>query len=329
MATRIQKQTAQRMIEKLQGELNSLFEHQEMGKGGRMARKYCSGGKMRKPKAWGGLQMGLSSALQSIPKGVQSKGIGDLISGLTGGVQQGMTQSQPLPRFDYATSGSGNNLTFGSRLKNFFNRPGVQGFGRGLGELGYQAGSFAPALYNLGMGLQPAEQINYRDYRNPEYNRAVSLMANRRYDPSSELGAVEEADAVYRQGLRNLPQSTGALQNRLASAATRRYKGRADVFTRAQNINQGYRGEEAQFRAGLGAQDAAMRFNVDDVNARNRAAKRNYLGESMTNLQQVAMQNRLMRNQRQRDDRLFQLAQSMAEQYGFMPDYSLYFKGGE
>ena len=168
--------------------------------------------------------------------------------------------------------------------------------------------------------MRPAEQINYRDYRNPEYNRAVSLMRGRRYDPSAELEAVEEADAVYRQQLRNLPSSTGALQNRLASAATRRYKQRGDVFTKAQNVNLGLRGEEAKFRAGLGAQDVATRFNVEDINARNRAMRRSHLAESMTNMQQIALQNRLMRNQQQRDERLYGLADSMLYNYEFDPN---------
>jgi len=188
--------------------------------------------------------------------------------------------------------------------------------------------SFAPGLYNLAQGMKPAEQINYADYRNPEYNKAISLMSNRRWDPSSQLEAVEESDAVYRQGLHNIgSQSSGQLHNRLASAGSRRLRGRSEAFNFAQNKNLGFEGEDARFRAGLGAQDAATRFNVDDVNAQNRAAQRNFLGASMTNLQQIALQNRLMRNQRQRDDRLFNLAQSMSPQYGFDQDYRLKFRG--
>jgi hypothetical protein len=308
------------MIGKLNKELDGVFEKQELGKGGSLAKK-CRGGRLRK-KAFGGqLGMTIAQALSGMPQGY-GQGIQTAATGLGAFNPGGLGSSQ------FSTPAIGNTQGFFGGINKFLNNPLVGQIGRGLGDVAYAGASFAPGLYNLSQGLKPAEQINYADYRNPEYNRAVSLMADRRYDPSSELEAVEESDAVYRQGLRNIgSQSSGTLHNRLSSAASRRLRGRSGVFNRAQNINLGLQGEEAQFRAGLGAQDAATRFNVDDINAQNRAARRNFLGQSMTNLQQVAMQNRLMRNQRQRDDRLFNLAQSMSPQYGYGDDYSLRFRG--
>jgi len=336
MATRIQKDTAKRMIGRLNKELDVLFQKQEMGKGGRVAQKCCRGGRLRKQKAQGGLQLG--NAIQDIFGGIGIGGGTGLNTSnfpFFGSTPQSGLQSYGgagagflggLGSNQFSTPQTGNTQGLLGKIGQFFQNPLVGKIGRGLGNLAYTGASFAPALYNIGQGLQPAEQIRYADYRNPEYNKAVGLMAGRRWDPSQQLEAAEEADAVYRQQIRGLPTSLGALQNRLAGAATRRFKGRSGAFREAQLRNLGYEGEEAQFRAGLGAQDVGTRFNVEDINARNRAARRGFLGSAVTNMQQIAMQNRLMSNLRQMDERLFNLAQSMVPNYQFDEDYRLGFR---
>jgi len=334
MATRIQKQTAQRMIDKLNKQLDDLFEEQEMSKGGRVGRKCARGCNLRRPKAQFGAALtgGLSQALSTHPTLGVTPGtegvLSNLISGLTGGI--GNLGSNILGTEDISGQGHGQGH-YKSRIGRFLGSPLAGKIGKGLGEIGYMGAAYAPAMYNLIQGLRPADQLSYADYRNPEYNRAVSLMAGRRYDPREELAAAEEADAVYRQALRNIgAQSAGTLANRLAGASTRRLRNRASALSRAQRENLGLRGEEAKFRAGLGAEDVGTRFAIEDINARTRAARRRYMSEAMSNLSNIAqtnrLTNRLMRNQRLRDERLYELAKSMASPYAFDEDYRLRFE---
>jgi len=229
----------------------------------------------------------------------------------------GIQQTQPLPGINYQ-SALGRQGQGGGR--NLFPQGGrglMQGIGTGL--------SFAGSLYDTFRGLQKPTQFDEQDYFNPQYNRAqseynrgIGLMANRRYDPSAELENVERQGAVYRQGLRNLPTSGGALQNRLASQSTREQRQRGQIFSNKQNMDLGFRGQEAQYRAGaarglaaLGSERAQTRFRVADYNERNAAARRNMLSGGLGGLGLGAQNQQLMANQRMRDSQLM----------GILPSY--------
>jgi len=199
--------------------------------------------------------------------------------------------------------------------------------GRGLMQGLSTALSFAGPMFDIGRGLSKATQFNPQDYYNPQYNRAISeydkgigLMRNRRYDPSAELEEVERSGAVYRQNIRNLPTSTGGLYNRLSAATSREQRAKGGIRSKKQNIDLGYRGEEAQYRAGaargiagLGSERAQTRFMISDYNERAKAQRRNLLSAGLGGLGMGMQNQQLMMNQRMRDQ---QLGQGVLPSYG-------------
>ena len=64
-----------------------------------------------------------------------------------------------------------------------------------MGQGNSNSGSFnkyaqlAPIAYNLIQGLRKPDTLNEKDYFNPEYNQAINLMANRRFDVDPLLEA--------------------------------------------------------------------------------------------------------------------------------------------
>ena len=193
----------------------------------------------------------------------------------------------------------------------FMNKPWVQA---GLGAL-----SFAGSAYDIGRGLEEPSKLNAEDYYNPQYGRALSeynkglgLLADRRYDPTAELQDVERQGGIYNQALRNTGNiGAGALRNYLAAGSTRQQQQRGGIFTKKQNLDLGYMGEEAQGRFGaaqglgqLGAQRAATDFSIADWNERSAAGRRNILGQGLSNLGLGAQTQQLMANQRGRDEQM-------------------------
>ena len=347
MATRIQKSTAERMIAKLQGQLDSLFQHQEMGKGGTMGKQGAI------PKAPYGMQLGnaLGNMFNMAPKGLgfnplagQSIGYNTaalgLLSNQTGNpgtpLGQGLLNSGSNAA-NYSPFVSKGNKAFGATKVGQFLGVGNGGFGNAL-----QAGTqMAPFMYNAYQGMQPPEQYNYQDFRNPEYgsskaayDKASRLGANLRHDPGQELEAAEQANAVYQQGLQNLPTSIGGLQQRKASAATKLFDQRSGIFRNAKNQNNQYRLAQAGieqgkagFLANLGGSEARMKLGIADINSRNVAAQQDFQGAAATNLQQYSLMQQLMKNQQQNDDRRFNLAQSLNQNYKYDKDYNLKYRG--
>ena len=254
---------------------------------------------------------------------LQGQGFGGFASPENAGL--GLQQSGPLPGIDYQPflmnqgKKSYNNIfnNIGGRFK--------QGGGRGIANALATGLSFAGGLYDMYRGSQPADELTASDYYNPQYgaalsgyNKGLSLLANRRYNPTPELQDVERQGAIFRQGLRNSGNiGSGALRNQLAGAQTRQQRARGDIFTKKQNIDLGLMGEEAQGqfqaaagRAGLGAQRAATNLNVAQYNAQARAGQRNLFGAGLANIGMGAQTQQLMGNQRLRDQQLLNILPS-------------------
>src|SRR6056297_1074536 len=67
--------------------------------------------------------------------------------------------------------------------------------------------------------------------------------------------------------------------------ASSRMRSDAQALARKQNMENQWRGQDAQILANLGGQEAATRLNVDDYNRQSRAAQQQMLS---TGLDQVA-----------------------------------------
>ena len=160
-------------------------------------------------------------------------------------------------------------------------------------------GSFAPGLYNLYNAFQKPEVENPKDYYNPQYNNAMSLMRNRRFDVRPLLEQNQMNQNTYNRNLRNTASSRGELLSNMGGGYANRLRSDSAAYTQKSQMDAGYRGEEAQMRAQLGQQRAQTNMQVGDWNARNRAAQRNYGAAAAGNIgdaSSLLLRNRNMKS---------------------------------
>jgi len=228
----------------------------------------------------------------------------------SGGQQAPDTQGlPPLPDLATATQGQLGDAfgrTAGSNPNTVVPQPGAAGQGflqKNAGLLGGIA-SLAPVAYNLVQGLQKRQELNKADYRNPQYDSAIDLMSNRRFDVNPILEDNRNAAAIARYNLQNSGASAGQQFAGVQSLATHRMRADASARANKQNIDLRFMGEEAQMRAGLGRERSMMDLNIQDLNDRNQAAGRAHLGQAFGDLGEFGQMQQLMYNQKQQSSEL-------------------------
>ena len=194
-------------------------------------------------------------------------------------------------------------LNESNRLANMpsYQPNGVRGGGAGIdwGNMGMQALSLAPDIYNLGQALfSKPEKIERNRYFNPYTNQIRSRMNDRRFNIDPILAANRNANAIYN---RNVANASGGDRSRLLSNLLGGMNARqgADAAAYAQKINMDnqYAAEQAQMDFGLGQQNAQALAMRDDINARNMAAKRNFGAAATSGMQRYALNQMQMNNQ--------------------------------
>lgn len=289
MATKIQKTTAERMIAKLQAELDRLYEMQES---------------MKTPADNRGIQP--EGALQEMPLG----GLAKLKPNFSSLVDTTKLKTM-------ATNTLSPKAGFGTKLR--------MGFDNLLGGMqnndwANKIGTAAPMLYNVAQGMQKPEQMTATDFHNPMAGQALSSMQARRFDVNPALRQNEAAFQTAGQNIRNVTGgSRGAYLSNMGAAMQGTQTNAANILSQGQNMNAQYQGELAQMQAGLGQQAAQTNLQVADMNAANRAAQRNYMGQAMSDVSGMTQTNRLMDNQMMRDEQLMSLLPDMyGSVYPFM-----------
>ena len=155
--------------------------------------------------------------------------------------------------------------------------------------------SFAPALYNLGQSFAKPEVESVTP--NPYLGNVNRLMAGRRMNVNPMLNANRRSRAIGNYNLSQLNTNTGAGLAARTQAAAGEYAANADLYSNAQNANNSYAGEYAQMLGNLGNQYVSNKMIVDDINAKNRAARRNFGSAAMSQIGEGAQMQQLMKNQ--------------------------------
>ena len=189
----------------------------------------------------------------------------------------------------------------GANGQSQYNDPNSQGGGNGMDWAGIAGGiaSFAPGLYNLANAFRKPEVERPQDYYNPQYNNAMSLMRNRRFDVRPLLEQNQMNQNTYNRNIRNTASSRGELLSNMGGGYANRLRSDSAAYTQKSQMDAGYRGEEAQMRAQLGQQRAQTNMQVGDWNARNRAAQRNYGAAAAGNIgdaSSLLLRNRNMKS---------------------------------
>lgn len=176
--------------------------------------------------------------------------------------------------------------------------------GQALGEVT----TLAPSIYNLAKGRQQPDQVSADQLYSPNANayQASRIMGKRRYNDAPEIEALRGLETRQRYNSRQLGSEGGI--NRAMDIAGQLNTQRAisQVYSKKQNVDNAYRGEEAQMLAQLGAQEASNRSGAMrqayDINARNKAMASQYKQAALQGFSQKAQLDKQSRNRQKMDD---------------------------
>jgi hypothetical protein len=159
--------------------------------------------------------------------------------------------------------------------------------------------SLAPTLYNIGQSFAKpeVEQVTL----NPYLGNINKLLANRRMNVQPMINANRRSRAIGNYNLSQLNTNTGAGLAARIQNTVNDYTTTADIYANAQNANNAYMGEQAQMLGNLGNQYVSNRMAIDDINARNRAARRAYGSTAVSQLGKWGQTQQLMKNTANRD----------------------------
>ena len=159
--------------------------------------------------------------------------------------------------------------------------------------------SLAPTLYNMAESFKSpeVEQVTL----NPYLGNINKLLANRRMNIQPMINANRRSRAIGNYNLSQLNTNTGAGLAARIQNTVNDYTTTADIYANAQNANNAYMGEQAQMLGNLGNQYVSNRMAIDDINARNRAARRAYGSAAVSQLGKWGQTQQLMKNTANRD----------------------------
>lgn len=204
-----------------------------------------------------------------------------------------------------------------SKAKSKFDISGaITGVGSALGEL-------APVAYNITKGLGKTDTVSPEELYtpNPYEGTALRKMTGRRYDVRPELEVIQEAEAIQRYNTRQMGTEAGIGRAMNVAGAARSAKAKQAAWSKKQMVDQDYSAQEAQMLSQLGAQRASAQSAASreayDINARNKAAKSGMLGTGLSQLSQYAQTKKLMKNQKNKDQMMTNIARDYMS--AFMP----------
>lgn len=166
----------------------------------------------------------------------------------------------------------------------------------------------SPILYNW---VQSRRRPEVEDQVINPYTGAINrAMASRKLNIEPTLAANRRSRAIARNNMARLNPNTGmnlAYGNQLA---TGEYAQNASVYANRDNANNQYLDEYANMMNNLGQQYVQNTVLTNDLNARNRAAARNFGATAAGQLGQWSQTKEKMRNQARRDRQILPYLQN-------------------
>lgn len=159
--------------------------------------------------------------------------------------------------------------------------------------------SLAPTVYNTLQSLRGPEEEPL--VLNPYTGAIRSTMARRRMNIEPARLANSRSRAISNYNLANINANTGANLAARTQAAVDEYASNANMYATKQNADNAYLGEYANTLNNLGQQFVQSENMYNYLNARNRAAARNFGATATSQLGKWSQVNRQMQNQYNRD----------------------------
>ena len=325
MSDKIAKTTARLMLQKINKQLDDLFAEQESKKPIKTS-KYKCGGTIKKKMQFGGFTDLINQAfdyatsqLSTMPSTLGTTGYDftqlapsytnndlPLVSATQPAKLSTMPSTLGTTGYDFtqlAPSYTNNDLPLVSATQpaNWL-EGGLRNIN--FGNIALNAAALAPVAYNVAMGLHKPRQINSRDFYNPYAGKVENLMANRRYNIQPVLERNMASENALRRNLTNIAASPGQLSSNLLGASAARMRADAAAYAQKSNIENQYRGEEANTLNALGRQMSSTDIWAENANQQALARQRAYMGAGAGQLSQWAQMQQLMGNQRLRDQQM-------------------------
>lgn len=159
--------------------------------------------------------------------------------------------------------------------------------------------SLAPTVYNTLQSLRGPEEEPL--VLNPYAGAVRSTMARRRMNIEPARLANSRSRAISNYNLANINANTGANLAARTQAAVDEYASNANMYATKQNADNAYLGKYANTLNNLGQQFVQSENMYNYLNARNRAAARNFGATATSQLGKWSQVNRQMQNQYNRD----------------------------
>lgn len=159
--------------------------------------------------------------------------------------------------------------------------------------------SLAPTVYNTLQSLRGPEEEPL--VLNPYAGAVRSTMARRRMNIEPARLANSRSRAISNYNLANINANTGSNLAARTQAAADEYASNANMYATKQNADNAYLGEYANTLNNLGQQFVQSENMYNDLNARNRAAARNFGATATSQPGKWSQVNRQMQNQYNRD----------------------------
>lgn len=183
----------------------------------------------------------------------------------------------------------------------------------------------APTIYNTIQGIRGPETES--NVTNPYASTVNRTMARRRMNINPSIEANRRSRAIANYNASNINANTGSNLAFRTQAATLEYTNNADMYATKQNADNAYLGEYANTLNNLGQQWVQGQVLTNDLNAKNRAASRNYTGTAMSQLGQWSQVRRQEANQYNKDQMVLPfLADFLSQGYTSDMVNSLYSK---
>lgn len=194
------------------------------------------------------------------------------------------------------------------------NKPTAEKINAGLPAAPKSSNTKDKPLFDSLSGLSPVLYNWVQSRRRPEtedqvlnpYSGAINrAMTSRRLNIEPTLAANRRSRAIARNNMARLNPNTGmnlAYGNQLA---TGEYVQNASVYANRDNANNQYLGEYANMMNNLGQQYIQNTVLTNDLNARNRAAARNFGATAAGQLGQWSQTKEKMRNEAARDAMIY------------------------
>lgn len=270
-ATKIQKNSAKRMISKLNSQLDSLFNEQEASKpnAGKQFNKFEDGGEYD----WFN---------QPTYEATNQPTTYDIDPNQAANTSLDLTSLDQKP-------------VVGTSEPGFLSKVGEKIGNVDYGTLLYKGAQVAPALYNIGRGMFE-EAETYDPIYNPYEAEALTTLKGRKYNVEPELARNRLAAATSRRNLRTTSPSVGAYRSNLAAIQAAEARAEGETRAMAQNIQNQYAAEYAGALGQYGQQRAAAQALARQQTEQAKAAKERMLQTGLSQLSQFG--------QRQYADRL-------------------------